>query len=128
MGISSYLALAGIIAAGAKGIMDRASLKVKDLSTASAAEISPEERAALGIKDRMSLSAEEARQRFKDDPLLREWLGEDVVDAYLSVNKVGPFSKQQVNRLGSASFMLQTATELAEGVPEASRKFYIEHW
>lgn len=88
MGMPSYLALAGIIAAGAKGIVDQASLTVKDLSTCSAAEISPEERAALGVKNRMSLSVEEARQRFKDDSVLREMLSDEVVDAYLNVNKV----------------------------------------
>ena len=90
--MSSYLVLAGIIAAGTKGVLDQVDLTIKDLSTQSAAEISPEERAALGIKHRMSLTVEEARQRFRDDAVLRDLLGEEFVDAYLRVNKVGtPF-------------------------------------
>ena len=90
--MSSYLVLAGIIAAGTKGVLDQVDLTIKDLSTQSAAEISSEERAALGIKHRMSLTVEEARQRFRDDAVLRDLLGEEFVDAYLKVNKVGtPF-------------------------------------
>ena len=69
--------------------MDQTSLTLKDLSTQAAAEISPEERAEFGVKDRMSLTVEEARQRFKDDTVLRELLGSEFVDAYLNVNKVG---------------------------------------
>ena len=90
--MSSYLALAGIIAAGTKGVLDQVGLTIKDLSTQSAAGISPEERTVLGIKHRMSLTVEEARQRFRDDAVLRDLLGEEFVDAYLRVNKVGtPF-------------------------------------
>jgi len=84
----SYLALAGIIAAGTKGVLDQTNLTLKDLSTQAAAEMSPEERAAFGVKDRMSLNGGEARQRFKDDTVLRELLGSEFVDAYLNVNKV----------------------------------------
>jgi len=61
------------------------SLTLKDLSTQAAAEIS---RAASGVKARMSLTVEEARQRFKDDTVLRKLLGSEFVDAYLNVNKV----------------------------------------
>ena len=50
--------------------------------------MSPEERNKFGVKDRMSLSLEEARQRFKKDAVLHELLGSEFVDAYLRVNEV----------------------------------------
>lgn len=90
--MASYLALAGIIAAGAKGVLDQTSLTLKDLSTKSAAELSPEERTTFGVKDRMSLSVEEARQRLSDNATLRALLGNEFVNAYLSVNEASsPF-------------------------------------
>jgi glutamine synthetase len=66
---------------------------VKDLSVKAAAEMSPEERTELGVKDRMSLSIEEARQRFKEDAVLRELLGSEFVDAYLRVNEVSSLNR-----------------------------------
>lgn len=61
---------------------------MKDLSAKAAAEMSPEERNKFGVKDRMSLSLEEARQRFTEDAVLHELLGSEFVDAYLRVNEV----------------------------------------
>lgn len=68
--------------------MDEMSLSIKDLSTNSAAEITAEERYDLGINQRMSLNLHEARANFKQDEVLREILGTEFVDTYLSVNKV----------------------------------------
>lgn len=80
--------LAAVIAAGARGVVDGASLSVKDLSTDSAAGLTPDGRLALGIQQRMSLDVDEAREAFRNDRVLNEILGEEFVDAYLKVNKV----------------------------------------
>ena len=98
---SSYLALAGIIAAGAKGVLDQASLAMKNLSEKSAAEMSPEERTAFGVRNRMSLSVEEARQRINEDAVLRELLGSEFIDIYLRVNQASSsFQNRQPYRPG----------------------------
>lgn len=86
--VRRYLVLAAVVAAGAQGVIDGATLSIKDLSTDSAAEITAEERRELGIERRMSLNVDEARSAFEKDKVLRDILGGEFVDAYLKVNKV----------------------------------------
>lgn len=79
------------MAAGAKGIVNQTELTIKDIGEDQAALLSPEQRRALGITNRLSLSIDEARANFAKDEVLREILGSEFVEAYLSVNKVCPF-------------------------------------
>lgn len=90
--VQRYLALAALLGAGANGIERAAALTAKDLHDASAAELTPNERASRGITERMSLSWEEARQRLESDSALIDILGKDLVKAYLSANLVRYFT------------------------------------
>ncbi|KAH9478711.1 Protein fluG [Psilocybe cubensis] len=84
-----YLALAGIIGAGHAGVRAGLKLEVQDNpGPQSAAQMSPEERAALGIVRRMPLSWEEGRKNIQSDRELVVILGEELVEKYLSVNKL----------------------------------------
>jgi glutamine synthetase len=83
-----YLALAGIIGAGARAVSERKELEIGDCKAAAAASLSEEERKKLGIVDRIPTGLMEARKAFKADRVLGEILGKELVDAYLSVNRV----------------------------------------
>lgn len=84
-----YLALAGILGVGARGIRDQVGLKVKDCSgEKTAAQMSEGERRELGIVDRLPLSWEEARVRFSGDEVVKDIFGQEFIDKYLSVNEV----------------------------------------
>ena len=85
-----YLALAGILGVGFAGIQGNVELTVQDCpGSPTAAEMSEEERQALGITQRMSLTWEESRKRLSENALLRDRvLGSELVEKYLSVNKV----------------------------------------
>ncbi|THU98780.1 glutamine synthetase/guanido kinase [Dendrothele bispora CBS 962.96] len=95
---SPYLALAAIIGAGLEGIKTKAKLMLGDcsylpskpdvLNTVSAAQMNEEDRKKLGITKRLPLSWEEARDKFKSDPMMVKLFGEEFVEKYLSVNKV----------------------------------------
>jgi len=83
-----HLALAAVFAGGLLGIKDMMALEVKDCpGPKSAAELTEDERRALGITTRMPLSIAEARKALEQDYPLWEVLGKDLVEAYLSVNK-----------------------------------------
>ena len=85
-----YLALAGIIGAGLDGIERQSGLSVQDISgEKSAAQMSEAERRERGVVLRMPLSWEEGRERLLGDRVVRGILGEEMVEKYLSVNKVG---------------------------------------
>ncbi|KAF8317666.1 glutamine synthetase/guanido kinase [Clavulina sp. PMI_390] len=103
-----YLVLAAVVAAGAQGVIKRSQLTVKELATSSAAEISPAERKALGITQRMSLSVDQARDALNTDNDLRKLLGGEFVKAYLDVNK--------------------TLLDWTDEDPATSRKRYVENW
>ena len=85
-----YLALAGILGVGFAGIQDNAQLTIEDCrGPMTAAGMTEEARRELGITQRMSLTWEESRQRLSENQLLRETvLGPELMDKYLSVNKV----------------------------------------
>jgi glutamine synthetase len=85
-----YLVLAGILGAGYYlGIRSNLELTVSDCpGPKTAAQMSEDERRALGISKRMPLSWSEARERFDSDAELSEVLGTEFREKYLSVNKV----------------------------------------
>lgn len=84
-----YLVLAGILGAGHLGIQSNLELTISDCpGPKSAAQMSEDERHALGIFNRMPLSWNEARERFASDTQLSKILGTEFKEKYLSVNKV----------------------------------------
>ena len=84
-----YLALAAIIAAGTKGIVDDALLQSGDCATP-VALMSEEQRKAAGVENatRLPRSIEEARQNLQEDLVLMNAFGEQFVKEYVDVNKV----------------------------------------
>jgi glutamine synthetase len=84
-----YLALAGILGAGVKGILDGAHLTLKDCTGPSAAQRGEAGRKELGVTQRLPLKWEEARGLFRQSVVLKNILGDSVVEKYLSVNEVG---------------------------------------
>jgi len=84
-----YLALASILGVGFAGIRDKAELKVKDCpGPQTAAQLTEEQRQALGITQRMSLTWEEARSNLSANKLLRDdVLGPELTEKFLAVNK-----------------------------------------
>ncbi|KAF8905216.1 hypothetical protein CPB84DRAFT_1771927 [Gymnopilus junonius] len=86
---SPYLALAGVVAAGHAGIKNKRELNVKDCpGPTTAAQMTEEERMAMGITKRMPLSWEEGRRRFVEDEEIVRAFGEEMREKYLSVNKL----------------------------------------
>ena len=84
-----YLVLAGILGAGYLGIRSNLELAISDCpGPKTAAQMSEDERLALGIYKRMPLSWNEARECFASDTELSKILGTEFQERYLSVNKV----------------------------------------
>ncbi|KAJ2935070.1 hypothetical protein H1R20_g2074, partial [Candolleomyces eurysporus] len=86
---SPYLTLSGILGAGwAAGINIRKELTQKPITgTASAVQLSTEERDSLGIDRRLPSNLLQAQETFSKDQVLRDLLGNEFVDSYLSVNR-----------------------------------------
>ncbi|KAG5640731.1 hypothetical protein DXG03_007378 [Asterophora parasitica] len=84
-----YLALAAILGAGFAGIRDKAKLTIKDCSgPQTAAQMTEEQRQALGITQRLSLTWEEARGQLTNNALLRDRIfGAALTEKYLAVNQ-----------------------------------------
>ncbi|KAF8905670.1 hypothetical protein CPB85DRAFT_1254865 [Mucidula mucida] len=82
-----YFALAAIIAAGMNGIEAKQAPQMSDCGTKSAAEMTEAERQEIGIKKRMPLTVEDARDNLKADEVLVDVLGKELVEKYLAVNK-----------------------------------------
>ncbi|KAJ3575762.1 hypothetical protein NP233_g883 [Leucocoprinus birnbaumii] len=83
-----YLALAAIIGAGVTGLKAKKPLDVKDCPGPLCAwQMTEEERQALGITRRMPLNVEEARNYLVADAGMKEILGVEMVEKYLSVSK-----------------------------------------
>ena len=84
-----YLVLAGILGAGYLGIRSNLELTISDSPGPKyAAQMSEDERRALGIFKRMPLSWNEARESFASDTELSKILGTEFQEKYLSANKV----------------------------------------
>ena len=86
---SPYLTLSGILGAGwAAGIHIRKELTQKPITgTASAVQLSTEERDSLGIDRRLPSNLLQAQETLSKDQVLRDLLGNEFVDSYLSVNR-----------------------------------------
>ncbi|KAJ7183147.1 hypothetical protein C8R46DRAFT_1344044 [Mycena filopes] len=83
-----HLALAAIFAGGFIGLRSMMALEVRDCSgLKTAAQMTEEERLALGIKKRLPLRIEDARKNLEEDSALVEVLSRDFVENYLAVNK-----------------------------------------
>ena len=87
-----HLVLAGILGAGYLGIQSNLELTISDCpGPKTAAQMSEDERRALGIFKRLPLSWEEGRKNFISDIQLSKILGTEFQEKYLSVNKVNRF-------------------------------------
>ncbi|KAG6861940.1 hypothetical protein C0995_009890 [Termitomyces sp. Mi166 len=84
-----YIALAGILGAGFAGIREKVELGIKDCpGPKTAAQLTENERQALGIIQRMSLTWEEARQNLNKNEILRDSVfGAEWTEKYLAVNQ-----------------------------------------
>jgi glutamine synthetase len=90
-----YIVLAGILGVGSRAISEGRSLKMDDCGKDGkvAAHMTQEEKKAMGIVDKLPANLMEARKLFKVDAVLREVLGQQFVEGYLSVNKVSRFPR-----------------------------------
>jgi glutamine synthetase len=86
-----HLALAAVFAGGLIGLQNMMALEMGDCISKSAAALTASERQALGITTRMPLSLDEARKNLEQDSVLSNVLGKDLVQSYLSVNKVDEY-------------------------------------
>ena len=84
-----HLALAGIIAAGTKGIIDKEILKSGSCSKP-VAKMTEEEKKELGLQDtgRLGPALADARKLFKESKVMRELFSDEFVDKYCQVNEV----------------------------------------
>jgi glutamine synthetase len=82
-----YLSLAGLLGAGSVGVEEGQKLQLGNCDKQTAANLGEAGREALGITQRMSLSWEESRKAFSADEVLRNVLGGELMDNYLSVNE-----------------------------------------
>ncbi|KAL4073510.1 hypothetical protein J3A83DRAFT_4090859 [Scleroderma citrinum] len=83
-----YFALSGLLGAGIIGIRDGLALGVECCEERAAAEMSEGERAEKGITRRLPLDAESARICLLKDTEIGKIIGEDVVEKFVTVNKV----------------------------------------
>lgn len=83
-----YLVLAGTLAAGLQGVVERKELLSGDC-VKPAASMSEEERRAVGLENplRLPQTLGDARKLFQEDMYLKEKLGEEFVTKYSAVNK-----------------------------------------
>lgn len=113
--MNPYLAMAAIFGAGTIGIKAKSQLKVRDCAESAAATLNEAERQALGIKQRMCLSWEEARRRLASSTAMNEIFGTEMITKYLSANSVSgviPFSpsgiKSSLLKLWKSSMEAET--------------------
>ncbi|KAG2127126.1 hypothetical protein DEU56DRAFT_821304 [Suillus clintonianus] len=83
---SPYLVLASLIGSGLLGIQSQAPLVEKDCATP-AAQMTEAEREAVGVRQRMPLSWEDARAALEGDQVLKNVLG-GIVEGFLSVGEI----------------------------------------
>lgn len=106
-----YLVLASIIGLGYAGIRSKRELRLQNFTGANGpAQLSEEERQALGITQRMPFSLQESRENLSRSKALRDVLGSEFVDKFLSVNKVCHSSLQFLDD-APLTLMSQTLAE-----------------
>ena len=81
-----YLAIAAIITAGVGGVLSNKALRIKDC-LAQPGELSPDQRAELGITEKLPKSIREALDSLSTDRELCELLGEEVVKTYITIKE-----------------------------------------
>ena len=85
-----YLVLAAVLASGSEGIATAKELTIKECGgQESAAQLGEKGREALGIRERLPLSWEEARLKFEKSSFVEKVFGEEFKTKFLNVNKVG---------------------------------------
>ena len=85
--------------AGAVGVMDGKKLEmINSDGQVSAANMGEDKRRTLGITKRMPLTKEESMREFVSDELLRRVLGAELMDNYVSINKVSFKSETSPHR------------------------------
>ena len=105
---NKYLALAAIFGAGMQGMLDNQPLSHKDCA-ADPALLDDEARERLGIVQQLPKDFPDALQRLDKDKVLRNILGEDLVNVYLTVK--------------------YAEMEMLDGMePEVRRKFLLERY
>ncbi|KAF8548604.1 glutamine synthetase/guanido kinase [Imleria badia] len=84
-----HLAVAGVLACGILGVRDDLALAEKNCEVPQmAAEMTVEEREALGITKRLPLNIGEARRYLAADDVIKDILGLELVENFLKVNEV----------------------------------------
>ncbi len=91
-----YLALAAILGSGLQGMLDKEPLTIKDCLK-DPAHLTEQERDELGISERLPRSIGEALKCLREDAQLREILGGEVVDTYLTVKTAEGEMLQQMD-------------------------------
>lgn len=86
--MNPHLAMAAIFGAGTIALKAKAQLSMKDCGDVAAAILNDGEREKLGIVQRMSLTWEEARDRLQKSDAMKEIFGSEMLEKYLSTNKV----------------------------------------
>jgi len=84
-----YLVLAGVLAAGLKGVLEDAVLTTGDC-VKPAAQMNEAERKAVGLENprRLPRTIEDARKLLGEDAYLKDKLGEEFVVKYTAVNEL----------------------------------------
>ncbi|KAF8157069.1 hypothetical protein B0H34DRAFT_798390 [Crassisporium funariophilum] len=83
-----YLAMAGVLGAGSKGILEGKELKIQDCKDESAASLGSAGRAAKGISDRLPVKWEDARHLFEESAFVESLFGKEFKTKYLAANKL----------------------------------------
>jgi glutamine synthetase len=83
---NAYFAMAAIIAAGTKGVVDKEKLIWGDCQGDPAA-LSVEEREKLGVKEMFPLDLEAALGELEADDVMVELMGKEMVGRYVAVKK-----------------------------------------
>ncbi|KIM42454.1 hypothetical protein M413DRAFT_444874 [Hebeloma cylindrosporum] len=83
-----YLALAAVLASGSEGIASAKELTIKECGgEKTAAQLGQKGREELGIRERLPLTWEEARLKFKESTIMERAFGKEFKRTYLNVNK-----------------------------------------
>jgi glutamine synthetase len=103
---NSYLALAAILGAGVKGVMDERSLTIDDCQ-ADPALLDVDSRRKLGIFEMLPKNFEVATACLDKDEELREVLGDGLVDTYLAIKGVETAMLNSMTDVERRKFLLE---------------------
>ena len=103
---NSYLALAAILGAGVKGVIDERSLTIKDCQ-ADPALLNVDSRSKLGIIEMLPKTLEAAVVCLDEDEELRGVLGDGLVDTYLAIKRVETEMLKSMEDVERRKFLLE---------------------